>query len=72
MTLLRRNLLVSWRDPTYLFSKLALNIAGGLFIGFTFFQAPNSQQGVQNQLFSIFMGMSQNVFSIGVRNSSIS
>jgi ATP-binding cassette, subfamily G (WHITE), member 2, SNQ2 len=34
--LMRRNLLDTWRDPTYLISKFALNIAGGLFIGYAF------------------------------------
>lgn len=53
--LFKRNNIVYWRDPTYLMAKLALNIIGGLFIGFTFFKASNSQQGTQNKLFSIFM-----------------
>ncbi|KAJ7471522.1 pleiotropic drug resistance ABC transporter [Mycena galericulata] len=44
-----------WRDPTYLLAKLVLNIVSGLFIGFTFFKAKTSQQGTQNQLFSIYM-----------------
>ncbi|KAF8069190.1 pleiotropic drug resistance ABC transporter [Lyophyllum atratum] len=44
-----------WRDPTYLLSKVVLNIFGGLFIGFTFFKAKNSQQGTQNQLFAVYM-----------------
>jgi ATP-binding cassette subfamily G (WHITE) protein 2 (SNQ2) len=50
-TLTARNALYFWRDPTYIFSKLALNIVGGLFIGFTFFQAVSTQQGTQNKLF---------------------
>ncbi|KAF8624325.1 hypothetical protein AX17_007154 [Amanita inopinata Kibby_2008] len=45
-----------WRAPTYLMSKLMLNIVGGLFIGFTFFKSKNSIQGTQNKLFAIFMG----------------
>ncbi|KAJ7649975.1 ABC-2 type transporter-domain-containing protein [Roridomyces roridus] len=53
--LLRRDARFRWRDPTYLVAKLALNIVGGLFIGFTFFKAKNTQQGTQNQLFAIFM-----------------
>ena len=32
-------------------AKLALNAVGGLFIGFTFFKADDSQQGTQNKLF---------------------
>ncbi|KAJ7261710.1 ABC-2 type transporter-domain-containing protein [Mycena haematopus] len=53
--LLRRDFRFRWRDPTYLMAKLILNIASGLFIGFTFFQAKTTQQGTQNQLFAIFM-----------------
>ncbi|RDB27092.1 Brefeldin A resistance protein [Hypsizygus marmoreus] len=44
-----------WRDPTYLIAKLVLNIFSALFIGFTFFQADDSQQGTQNKLFAVFM-----------------
>ncbi|KAJ6512909.1 pleiotropic drug resistance ABC transporter [Mycena sanguinolenta] len=53
--LLGRDFRFRWRDPTYLIAKLVLNIASGLFIGFTFFQAKTTQQGTQNQLFAIFM-----------------
>ncbi|KAG6877003.1 hypothetical protein C0993_011111 [Termitomyces sp. T159_Od127] len=53
--LLFRNSRSFWRDPTYIHSKLVLNIFGGLFIGFTFFKAKNSQQGTQNQLFAVYM-----------------
>lgn len=49
--LLWRQSLVYWRDPTYLLSKLTLNIIGGLFIGFTFFKTKNSIQDNQNKLF---------------------
>lgn len=49
--LFKRNHIAFWRNPTYLMAKLSLNIIGGLFIGFTFFQASNSQQGTQNKLF---------------------
>ncbi|KAE9968334.1 hypothetical protein BLS_005903 [Venturia inaequalis] len=44
-----------WRMPSYVFAKWALGIASGLFIGFSFFQANTTQQGVQNVLFSAFM-----------------
>ena len=44
-----------WRTPSYLWAKVFLVTAAGLFIGFSFFQSPLSQQGLQNQLFSIFM-----------------
>ena len=46
-----------WRTPSYLYSKALLCTASGLFIGFSFWMAPTSLQGLQNQLFSIFMLM---------------
>lgn len=51
MLLLRRDVQAHWRNPTYLMSKVALNITAGLFIGFTFFKAKDSIQGTQNKLF---------------------
>ncbi|GLB42209.1 putative ABC transporter superfamily, ABCG family. PDR (TC 3.A.1.205) subfamily protein [Lyophyllum shimeji] len=53
--LCKRNVEAYWRDPTYLMAKLVLNIFGGLFIGFTFWNSQNTQQGTQNKLFAIFM-----------------
>ncbi|OBT59744.1 hypothetical protein VE04_00230 [Pseudogymnoascus sp. 24MN13] len=44
-----------WRTPSYLYSKTFLCVSTGLFIGFSFWDAPTSMQGIQNQLFSIFM-----------------
>jgi len=44
-----------WRTPTYIYAKLSLVILIGLFVGFSFFKAENTQQGLQNQLFGIFM-----------------
>lgn len=44
-----------WRTPSYLYSKTLLCAASGLFIGFSFWDAPASLQGLQNQLFSVFM-----------------
>jgi ATP-binding cassette subfamily G (WHITE) protein 2 (PDR) len=46
-----------WRTPSYLYSKVLLCTVSGLFIGFSFWMTPTSLQGVQNQLFSIFMLM---------------
>lgn len=43
-----------WRNPTYIYSKTALCSFVALFIGFVFFRAPNSIQGLQNQTFSVF------------------
>ena len=44
-----------WRTPSYIYSKTALCLFSGLFIGFSFFHAPNTQQGLQNQLFGLFL-----------------
>ncbi|QIW96862.1 hypothetical protein AMS68_002380 [Peltaster fructicola] len=44
-----------WRTPSYIYSKAALCTLSALFIGFIFFNAPLSQQGLQNQMLSIFM-----------------
>ncbi|UKZ87088.1 ZEB2-regulated ABC transporter 1 [Trichoderma asperellum] len=43
-----------WRSPIYIYSKAALCTLVALFIGFIFYKAPNTQQGLQNQMFSIF------------------
>ncbi|KIY47084.1 pleiotropic drug resistance ABC transporter [Fistulina hepatica ATCC 64428] len=55
--LIKRDAQFHYRNPVYLRSKYMLNIIGGLFIGFTFFKATDSQQGTQNKLFSMFMSM---------------
>ncbi|PYH97939.1 hypothetical protein BO71DRAFT_395761 [Aspergillus ellipticus CBS 707.79] len=46
-----------WRSPVYIYSKIALCVLTSLYIGFSFFKAKNSAQGLQNQMFSIFMLM---------------
>lgn len=43
-----------WRTPSYIYSKAALCISISLFIGLVFLNAPNSIQGIQNQMFAIF------------------
>ena len=43
-----------WRTPVYIYSKTALCTLVSLFIGFIFFNAPNSINGLQNQMFAIF------------------
>ncbi|KAI2465836.1 ABC-2 type transporter-domain-containing protein [Annulohypoxylon bovei var. microspora] len=43
-----------WRTPSYIYSKAALCILVALFIGFVFFKAKNTIQGLQNQMFAIF------------------
>ncbi|KAL1410781.1 Multidrug resistance protein [Vanrija albida] len=52
---LRRVFQQYWRTPSYIWAKIALCAVSALFIGFSFFKASNSQQGLQNQLFSVFM-----------------
>ncbi|CAL5867147.1 uncharacterized protein PFLUO_LOCUS1359 [Penicillium psychrofluorescens] len=44
-----------WRSPSYMYAKAAMCIVPPLFIGFTFWRMPNSLQGLQNQMFAIFM-----------------
>lgn len=44
-----------WRMPSYIMSKWGLGVAAGLFIGFSFFQAKTSLQGMQTIIFSVFM-----------------
>ncbi|KAJ7176335.1 ABC-2 type transporter-domain-containing protein [Mycena crocata] len=44
-----------WRTPSYIYAKLALVFICSLFIGFSFYKAHNDMQGLQSQLFSIFM-----------------
>lgn len=44
-----------WRMPSYIMSKWALGVAAGLFIGFSFFQAKTSLQGMQCIVYSVFM-----------------
>ena len=46
-----------WRTPSYLYSKTLLCSASALFIGFSFWDSALSLQGLQNQLFSIFLLM---------------
>ncbi|KAK3676172.1 hypothetical protein LTR78_003922 [Recurvomyces mirabilis] len=44
-----------WRMPSYIMAKFLLGLASGLFIGFSFYNADNSQQGMQNVLYGLFM-----------------
>ncbi|PNY28748.1 ABC transporter CDR4 [Tolypocladium capitatum] len=43
-----------WRTPVYIYAKMALCTLVPLFVGFIFFRTPNSIQGLQSQMFSIF------------------
>lgn len=66
-----------WRTPTYIYAKFAMCILAALFIGFSFFRAKNTRQGLQNQMFGIFMLMSifgqlvQQLMPIFVRQRSL-
>jgi ATP-binding cassette subfamily G (WHITE) protein 2 (PDR) len=44
-----------WRTPLYMASKFFLGVVAALFIGFSFFHANSSEQGLQDVIFSIFM-----------------
>lgn len=44
-----------WRTPSYIYAKASLCLFSSLFIGFTFFKEGTTQQGLQNQLFAVFM-----------------
>ncbi|KAF2179586.1 putative ABC transporter [Zopfia rhizophila CBS 207.26] len=46
-----------WRTPSYIYSKASLCILSTLFIGFSFFCAANTLQGLQNQMYAVFMLM---------------
>jgi ATP-binding cassette subfamily G (WHITE) protein 2 (PDR) len=44
-----------WRTPSYIWAKLFLASSSSLFLGFVFFKADLSMQGLQNQMFSLFL-----------------
>ncbi|RAL06950.1 putative ABC multidrug transporter [Aspergillus homomorphus CBS 101889] len=44
-----------WRSPSYIYSKVVLSVGCALFIGFSFFNADNTRQGLQNQMFGVFV-----------------
>ncbi|KAJ5233124.1 ABC multidrug transporter A-2 [Penicillium chermesinum] len=52
---IRRMVQQYYRSPGYLYSKAAMCVFPPVFIGFSFWREPNSQQGLQNQMFAIFM-----------------
>ncbi|KAE8394955.1 ABC-2 type transporter-domain-containing protein [Aspergillus alliaceus] len=47
-----------WRTPSYIYSKIALTVGSSLFIGFSFYNAPNTVQGLQNQMYAVMMLLS--------------
>ncbi|KAJ5115109.1 hypothetical protein NUU61_000868 [Penicillium alfredii] len=66
-----------WRMPSYVLSKWALAIASGLFIGFSFYQAKTSLQGMQTIIYSTFMlctifsSLSQQIMPVFVTQRSL-
>lgn len=44
-----------WRTPSYILSKGILCTVISLYIGFVFYNMPNTIQGLQNQMFAIFL-----------------
>lgn len=44
-----------WRTPHYILSKGILCTVISLYIGFVFYNMPNTIQGLQNQMFAIFL-----------------
>ena len=55
LIVLERVLIENWRSPLYIYSKILLVVSTSLFNGFSFFKADLSMQGMQNQMFAIFM-----------------
>lgn len=49
--LTHRGFVCYWRNPMYIYSKLIMSMISGIVIGFTFFGATNSLQGLQTKLF---------------------
>ncbi|KAI5360268.1 putative ABC transporter-like, ATP-binding domain, AAA+ ATPase domain, CDR ABC transporter [Septoria linicola] len=44
-----------WRMPSYIVAKLMLGFGSGLFIGFSFYDAKSSLQGMSNILYAVFL-----------------
>lgn len=44
-----------WRTPFYIFAKLFLSSATALFNGFSFWDSDLTTQGLQNEMFSVFL-----------------
>ncbi|KAL1620268.1 Multidrug resistance protein [Neofusicoccum ribis] len=44
-----------WRSPSYIYSKAVLSFGAALFIGLSFLNAENTQRGLQNQMFGVFI-----------------
>ncbi|TQN73727.1 ZEB2-regulated ABC transporter 1, partial [Colletotrichum shisoi] len=51
----RRVLQQYWRSPTYIYSKAFLSCGAALFIVLSFLNIENTQGGLQNQMFGVFI-----------------
>ncbi|CAG8279653.1 unnamed protein product [Penicillium salamii] len=66
-----------WRMPSYVLAKWGLGIASGLFIGFSFYDAKTSLQGMQTIIYSLFMictifsSLSQQIMPVFVTQRSL-
>ncbi|EXA30453.1 ATPase [Fusarium oxysporum f. sp. pisi HDV247] len=47
-----------WRSPGYIYAKVLLSIGSSLFVGLSFLNGDNTQRGLTNQMFGIFMFLS--------------
>ncbi|CEP24327.1 CDR4 [Cyberlindnera jadinii] len=55
IVVLQRVFQMLWRTPSYIWAKLFLSVSSSIFIGFVFFNADLTIQGLQNQMFAVFM-----------------
>jgi len=53
--LLQRTFKQYWRDPSYIYGKLFVSVIVGIFNGFTFWQLGNTQQDIENRMFTSFL-----------------
>jgi len=44
-----------WRTPSYIYSKAILTVGCSLLIGLSFINGENTMQGLQNQMFGVFI-----------------
>jgi ATP-binding cassette subfamily G (WHITE) protein 2 (PDR) len=44
-----------WRTPSYIYAKALLTVGCSMLIGFSFFDSSNTMQGLQNQMFGVFI-----------------
>ncbi|KAI8936432.1 hypothetical protein NX059_006840 [Plenodomus lindquistii] len=44
-----------WRTPSYIYSKMLLTVGSALMIGCSFIGSDNTSQGLQNQMFGVFI-----------------